>query len=244
MPAGPLSAPPLPPPASHSDLPAPWQNPWHVLGRDLVAAVASLRLKARELIRRNGEGEFAALPFWPPALRALFWPLLLAGIVLLPALVVLLLQLTPSAPAVPTAQAAPKTIPSPPSAAPSTQQAPEPAFPPLLGSPLAVASQASGEAPPAAAPADPLLLALQQAGGDVLIDALLRRPEQAALELTLSAHWSSLASEGRQRQAQDWLALVRSEGWETLLLVDGQGRQLGRPAAVGSGMILLDPSTL
>ncbi|MEY3463259.1 MAG: hypothetical protein RLZZ468_1037, partial [Cyanobacteriota bacterium] len=60
------------------DLPAPYESPWLLLRRDLVAVVASLRLRLRELWRRNREGDLSVPGFWPARLAPLFWPALLA----------------------------------------------------------------------------------------------------------------------------------------------------------------------
>jgi hypothetical protein len=49
-----------------------------LLQRDLIAVLASLRLRIQELWRRNGEGDLSVPGFWPQALAPLFWPLLLA----------------------------------------------------------------------------------------------------------------------------------------------------------------------
>lgn len=63
---------------ARSGLPAPYEDPWRRLLRDLEAAWAASGLKLRELARLNGEGQLARPGFWPPRLAALFWPLLLA----------------------------------------------------------------------------------------------------------------------------------------------------------------------
>lgn len=64
-------------------LPAPWQNPWGLLWRDLGAVLASLRLGLRELWRRNGEGSLWRPAFWPQGGARLFWPFLVMALVLL-----------------------------------------------------------------------------------------------------------------------------------------------------------------
>ena len=68
---------------SSPDLPAPWQNPWGLLWRDLGAVLASLGLGLRELWRRNGEGSLWRPPFWPRGGAKLFWPLLVVALVVL-----------------------------------------------------------------------------------------------------------------------------------------------------------------
>jgi len=68
---------------SSPDLPAPWQNPWGLLGRDLLAVWASLGLGLRELWRRNGEGKLGRPAFWPKVGAPLFWPLVAVTLVVL-----------------------------------------------------------------------------------------------------------------------------------------------------------------
>ncbi len=68
---------------SSPNLPAPWQNPWGLLWRDLGAVLASLGLGLRELWRRNGEGSLWRPGIWPRGGAALFWPLLVVALVLL-----------------------------------------------------------------------------------------------------------------------------------------------------------------
>lgn len=64
-------------------LPAPYAPPWKRLGEDLVATQAWLRLKGRELWRRNLEGSLPVPSFWPRQALQLFWPLALAATLLL-----------------------------------------------------------------------------------------------------------------------------------------------------------------
>ena len=60
------------------NLPAPYVSPWKDLARNLRALWADLGLRARELWRRNREGDLSVPAFWPTDLAPLFWPLLLA----------------------------------------------------------------------------------------------------------------------------------------------------------------------
>ncbi len=60
-----------------SDLPAPYNSPWKALGQDLKAVSADLRLRVREIWRRNREGDLSVPAFWPEQWAALFWPVLL-----------------------------------------------------------------------------------------------------------------------------------------------------------------------
>ena len=64
--------------ASGRDLPAPYVSPWRLLRQDLVALLASLRLKLQELWRRNAYGDLPRPVFWPDRLAVAFWPLLVA----------------------------------------------------------------------------------------------------------------------------------------------------------------------
>ena len=66
-----------------TDLPAPYRSPWLALGGDLVAVAADLRLRCRELWRRNRSGELPYPKAWPRSLAASFWPLVLVGSVAL-----------------------------------------------------------------------------------------------------------------------------------------------------------------
>lgn len=61
-------------------LPAPYAPPWKRLGEDLLATLAWLRLRARELWRRNREGTLPVPFFWPRQWPQLFWPLAMAGV--------------------------------------------------------------------------------------------------------------------------------------------------------------------
>ncbi|MFY8149801.1 MAG: hypothetical protein ACOVNL_11390 [Prochlorococcaceae cyanobacterium] len=70
-------------------LPAPYESPWQLLGRDLRALAASARLKVLELRRRNASGELPLPARWPRSLAPLFWPLVLAALL---AVVVLLVS--------------------------------------------------------------------------------------------------------------------------------------------------------
>ncbi|MFN6351988.1 MAG: hypothetical protein ACK40D_03810 [Cyanobacteriota bacterium] len=63
-------------------LPAPYAPPWKRLGEDLVATLAWLGLKLREVWRRNGEGSLPVPRFWPRQWPQLFWPLVVGGALL------------------------------------------------------------------------------------------------------------------------------------------------------------------
>ena len=74
-----------PRPEPRSGLPAPYEDPWRRLAVDLRAVLASVGLRLRELWRRNGEGDLPLPSAWPASLAPLFWPLLLALILLVAA---------------------------------------------------------------------------------------------------------------------------------------------------------------
>ena len=63
-------------------LPAPYAPPWKRLGEDGVALLAWLGLKLRELWRRNREGTLPLPGFWPRRWPRLFWPLVVAALLL------------------------------------------------------------------------------------------------------------------------------------------------------------------
>ena len=60
------------------------------------------------------------------------------------------------------------------------------------------------------------------------------------LRLRLAGGYGALPLAERRSLAEEWLSRARELGYERLELVDPAGRTLGRPARVGSGMILLD----
>jgi hypothetical protein len=69
---------------------------------------------------------------------------------------------------------------------------------------------------------------------------LEQHPDAALLTLRLGGGFGELPAAKRRQLAELWLARSRELGYERLELVDSSGRLLGRPARVGSGMILLD----
>lgn len=215
---------------SHN-LPAPYESPWGLLQRDLIAVLASLRLRIQELWRRNGEGDLSVPGFWPQALASLFWPLLLAlGLTIVVAL--------------------PRALPrSPQPSQPLSSPAESAAAPPRpSASPDAGGAESLSQAPAAAdQPAelpqpllqlDPLLALLANDDPEHLIRSAHPDPAKARLELELDEGFGALP-EGRQRQlAQLWLERCEALGYEQLHLLGSNGELLGRRARVGSGMIL------
>jgi hypothetical protein len=231
-------------PPGGRDLPAPYQDPWTRLGRDLRAVAASERLRLWRLARRNRQGDLPVPGFWPRGLRPWFWPLLLSLILVAAgALIALALSAPPS-------QRPPAAAPVPPTGAPSpevgmgenpseeTPEAPpEPSQPatggpptePLPAEPLAAAEPET----------DPLLALLQPADPRRLIRAVQELPARGCLVLELADGFIAQPPAEAQRQAEAWRLLALEQGYERLELLDGAGRLLGRTARVGSGMILL-----
>ena len=234
---------PVPP---SSDLPAPYASPWGRLAQALLAVLASLRLKLRELWRRNGEGDLSVPGFWPQGLAPLFWPLLLA------ALLALLLALAGQARrglshrgALPAGGAATggaaETVVAPAPTAPAPVATPAgPTAAPLPGTATAPATEPE---PPPALELDPLLALLAEDDPEHLIASAHPEPAEGRLVLTMAPAYAGLAPASRGRWAERWQERARGLGYERLELVDGQRRLLARGALVGSGMILLDPGT-
>ncbi len=232
---------PVPPP---SDLPAPYASPWGELGGALRAVLASLRLKLRELWRRNREGDLSVPGFWPQGLAPLFWPLLLA------ALLALILALAGKAWGR-LSHRAPSPPPPARSAAPLLAPAPEeaPASAPARVAPAPVAARApmpEPEPPPPPPPPlelDPLLALLAQDDPEHLVASAHPAPSEGRLVLTMAPSYIALNEATRRGWAERWQQRALALGYERLELVDGQQRLLARGALVGSGMILLDPGT-
>lgn len=228
--------------AEHSNLPAPYESPWRQLGRAVAAVLASLRLDARGLWRRNRAGELPRPIWWPRDLVPLFWPLLLvAGLALAVALALAALSGL-------------KLLQHPPAPPPPTQLLVEPQLPAEPQRPQQPQPQAAAPEPaptptpepaPAPAPApDPLLAALAQGDSQDLISAVSARPDQGLLQLQLSPAYAALTPRQQRRWADTWLAKSQEMGFEQLELLGSDGRTLGYRARVGSGMILLDPDSM
>lgn len=228
-----------------SSLPAPYRNPWRLLADDLRAVAADLRLRLQALSRRNREGSLPLPGFWPGSLAGLFWPLVLA--LLLAVLLALAVALARAPAAAPPAPATDES-----SANPAPAQAPQPA--PETAAEKAAETAAETEAETAAEPAEgvtseepvvapPSPLEQSFRGPDTgdLIEAVLADDDQAQLNLRLGPGWLALAPTERQRRALLWQEQAADLGYERLDLDDGQGRPLGHSAAVGSGMVMLQP---
>lgn len=222
-------------PEKPSLLPVPWSSPWKQLrqdlARDLPAVGSASVLRLRELWRRNREGDLSVPGFWPQALSAWFWPLLLAVALSLLSLPLLLGRGPTPAPAVVLEQPLP------------VEQQLQQAFEPTPPAPQPLPA-AEPEVDPLPLPAEPLvsldpLLALLEEGSTAdLIASIHPLPDQGVLELTPSDGFAALSTSARQQQADHWLDLSRSIGYDNLQLVDATGKLVGRSAQVGEGMIL------
>jgi hypothetical protein len=229
------------------DLPAAYVNPWGLLRRDLGAVLASMRLELWQLWRRNRQGDLSRPAFWPQALSAWFWPLLLA--LLLSLLVVAAWGLgrrAPQAPAAEVSVAVERPVDEPIAEQPSLEQ-------PSLEQPIAEQPPAE-ELPAEELPAeqlpdtaeppapDPLLEAFADGPGAGLLRAARLREPDGDLELVLDpTGWQGLPVAERQALAEQWQLRAESLGSGRLWLLDFQGTPLARSARVGSGMILLAP---
>lgn len=222
-------------PEEPSLLPVPWSSPWKQLrqdlARDLPAVGSASVLRLRELWRRNREGDLSVPGFWPQALSAWFWPLLLAVALSLLSLPLLLGRGPTPAPAVvlekplPVEQQLQQAFePTPPAPQPLPAAEPEVDLLPLPAEPLVSL--------------DPLLALLEEGSTADLIASIHPLPDQGVLELTPSDGFAALSTSARQQQADHWLDLSRSIGYDNLQLVDATGKLVGRSAQVGEGMIL------
>ena len=222
-------------PEKPSLLPVPWSSPWKQLrqdlARDLPAVGSASLLRLRELWRRNREGDLSVPAFWPQALSAWFWPLLLALALSVLSLPLLLGRGNKPAP--------PVVVEQPLAVEQQLQQAFEPPQPQPEASPVV-----EPELEPLPLPAkplvslDPLFALLEEGSTADLIASIHPLPDQGVLELTPSDGFASLPTSSRQQQADHWLELSRSIGYDNLQLVDATGKLVGRSAQVGEGMIL------
>jgi len=230
-------------------LPAPYQSPWDALRRDVPAALADLRLRARELWRRNREGDLSTPGFWPQDLAPLFWPLLLVLVVALLVLGVLQLK----------AALAPEEAREPPGIE-RILTTPLPEARPLAALPEPVPSEPVAAEPIAAEPVaaepevpllqvTPLLKLLAEVDRDsAMPEGLLLTaqplPERNGAVLTLDAkQWRELPPSQRLDRTEAWWEQLQEEGYEDLTLEDTDHHLLARPSRVGTGMIMFDPQT-
>ena len=224
---------------------------------DLRAALASTVLKLRELVRRNREGDLSAPGFWPQALAAFFWPLLLAlGLAVVACSLTLLIKTFFYSPIPTTFDIAHSSASQSVVEQVIERLAPRSdlPLPQALGQPAARSvgpAPSSPEPPELAEPApalrlelDPLLALLSNDDPDSSISSARPHPEQGLLDLELVSTWAGLPLQRRQQQADLWLQRSRELGYERLRLVVPGGNLLAQAARVGSGMVLLEAETI
>lgn len=239
-------------------LPGPYEPPWKRLGEDLVASGAWLRLKLRELVRRNREGSLPLPAFWPPRWPQLFWPLVLVIALLASVAGLGLVRDWIAAPGPPSGPEAPEEKPSmafePPSPPPESVPPPDPlASPegPEAGEEEAEGAQAArdgennDEGPDEKtveenAQEEPLRAQLNQGDRESLLVAIRADPNNATLVLQLSGDFWTLPPASRLSQAERWQDRAAEWGYNRLELVDSEGLLVGREAQVGEGMILFE----
>ena len=238
----PSDLPPDTPFQGGAPLPVPYENPWVLLARDGRAVAASLRLQARELWRRNRQGDLRRPGFWPADLAPLFWPLALAlAVGLLTLLVVGGTKLN-----APAAEVSPATLesgtldPVPLEPAALEVAAAEPTPVQSLPEEYLAAESLAAESPGP----DPIAEAMDQVDPGHWIRAIDPDPERGTLKLVLAAPFTALPEANQLQQAETWQTQAQSLGFDRLELMDRQGRPIGRQARVGSGMILLTPQHL
>jgi hypothetical protein len=219
------------------DLPAAYRSPFLALGEDLRAVLATLKLRGRELWRRNREGDLPLPRFWPQRLGPLFWPLLLAlALVTVPALSIGISLLGAHRPATPSPSQPSPSLPSPSQPSPSQ---PSPSLP-LVEAAQSLPTDVPASPDPSPLELDPLLELISQQDPWHLIARMHPLPASSRLELQLTDAFAELPQEQRLQEAERWLERSLELGYEQLVLVDAAGRPLGRQARVGSGMILLN----
>ena len=224
---------------------------------DLRAALASTVLKLRELVRRNREGDLSVPGFWPQAIAAFFWPLLLAlGLAVVACSLTLLIKTFFYSPIPTTFDIAHSSASQSVVEQVIERLAPRSdlPLPQALGQP---AARSVGPAPSSPEPTelaepapavrlelDPLLALLSNDDPDGSISSARPHPEQGLLDLELESIWAGLPLQRRQQQADLWLQRSRELGYERLRLVVPGGNLLAQAARVGSGMVLLEAETI
>ena len=214
-------------------------------------------LKLRELVRRNREGDLSVPGFWPQALAAFFWPVLLAlGLVVVACSLTLLIKTVFSSPTPTTFDIAHSSASQPVVEQVAERLAPRSdlPLPQALGQPAARSVSSAPSSPELSelaepAPAvrlelDPLLALLSNDDPDGSISSARPHPEQGLLDLELVSTWAGLPLQRRQQQADLWLQRSSELGYEHLRLLAPGGNLLAQAARVGSGMVLLEAETI
>ncbi len=222
-------------------LPVPYISPWKSLRQDLNGAIADLRLRLRELWRRNYIGDFARPSFWPSSLAFLFWPLLVVCSFLI---LVLLASLSIS-------------LKSPEGSVVAQKEVEE-----LLVEAIPTGNSLRSEKNPTRDPKGRLQSSprgekrkqIKGVESDPLLESFLRAndfPEELldipdlilegnAVSLQLSPAWEDLSSSRKIAIANDLEVHMKDLGYEELRLRDVSGKILSRSAKVGQRMIILD----
>jgi hypothetical protein len=226
-----------------SELPSPYRSPWRTLGENLAAVAADLRLRLRELLRRNRQGDLPVPGVWPMAAAALFWPLLLGLLLALAITAAVVLRpphLSGQAPGPPALKQ------EPPAPAPIAERI-QPSRESDTESPPPGQDAATPDSPLESTPPplelDPLLALMTDEESAGMLLAASPDPASGTLRLTLSRSGLELAKGELLQRAEQWRQQALESGYERLELQDSQGRLLGRQALVGSGMILLAPTS-
>lgn len=214
-------------------------------------------LKLRELVRRNREGDLSVPGFWPQALAAFFWPVLLAlGLVVVACSLTLLIKTVFSSPTPTTFDIAHSSASQPVVEQVAERLAPRSdlPLPQALGQPAARSvgpapsspelSELAEPAPAVRLELDPLLALLSNDDPDGSISSARPHPEQGLLDLELVSTWAGLPLQRRQQQADLWLQRSSELGYEHLRLLAPGGNLLAQAARVGSGMVLLEAETI
>lgn len=240
-----------------SDLPAEYVDPWRLLGRDLQAVLASLRLRLWELWRRNRSGQLWRPAVWPATLAPLFWPVALALLLIALAAGMTGLGAFRAAPgpaaapavsgrasspldALPFAESSPPESSSPASFSPESASPviPSPEIPPTERPSPVLPPPESGAGPPA----DPLRSALGETGEGSLLEAARAEPGRGLLVLSAAPAYGALPAAERRERALGWWRQGQEIGYEQLEVRDGRGRLLVRSALVGGGLVLFEPA--
>ena len=247
--------------AQQRDLPATYRNPWSTLGDNLWAVVADARLRAQEVVRRNGQGGLWRPSWWPADLAPLFWPLLLALGLMVVVVIGLqgataLRRLTPPvSPATHSAviKKAPAEAPepdAPPPPEPLTLEQPlTPETPPAPSTNgLGELAETPPERPLAEVPAepqppDPLDELVQRSGADGLLLQAMASADQRTLVLQVAPAFAAQPVPAQQRYAEQWQLWAADLGYDHLELRDLRSGLLARDVLVGAGMIVLNQSS-
>jgi hypothetical protein len=199
---------------------------------------ADLVLRARELLRRNGEGSLWHPGFWPRSAAAGFWPFVL--VVVLAALGVGLggrfQPLPPHPTSSPRERDSTASLAVPPVPAETPQPEAAPATPP---DPAPVPRPEPLPAPlTLPGPEEELRQAFAALASQDLILTVRPDPAMAQLHLEVADMYARLEPSRRRQLVDQWAGVAVDRGYDRLEVVDGSGRLWARPAAVGGGLVV------